>query len=435
MQDKKLFCLIGDPVSHSISPSMQNYAFKRSGLEAVYIAIRVKQADLGRYIGILKELDAKGMNVTMPHKIEVIGYLDELDKTAEKIGAVNTVVNENGTLKGYNTDASGVLEAMREAEGDFKGKRAIILGRGGMAKAVSFVLEEGGAETRMLGRKEMKEEIIEKELKNSDIVCNCTPVGMNGEPSPIPERLIQRNVLVVDAAYGFHKTNLIKEAERKGNRTVTGLQLLVRQGANSFRLWTGLDPDRKGMMASALSRISDMKRGGLGNIYLIGFAGSGKSSSGRLIAKFLKREFVDTDDQISRELGIPAWKIIDDKGEYEFRKMERCVIESISKRKNAVVATGGGAVLSYGNICNMKQSGSIILLNVSPSTVMERLDGDSSHPLLRGMDGKTDPQKVIELIANRKCYYDIAKDAEVETDGKGIDDLAQELVRVAGGLE
>lgn len=433
--NKSLYCLIGDPVSHSISPSIQNYAFRRSCIDAVYFPIKVKSGELGRYIGILRELDVKGMNVTMPHKMEVIRYIDKLDETAQKIGAVNTIVNDAGSLKGYNTDATGTVEAIREALGDVKGKKATILGRGGMARAVSFGLERGGVETKMLGRKEMGEESIGREIKDSDIVCNCTPIGMNEEPSPIPSTLMRKNLLVVDAAYGTSKTEMIRKAEMRGCRTITGLQLLVNQGANAFKLWTGLVPDKEGMMESARSSISEIKRRGRRNVYLVGFMGSGKSSAGQLIAKTLKMEFVDTDNLISKEFGSRVKNIIEGLGEYEFRKIEKKTIKALSTRRGTVVATGGGAVLSYNNVCRMKESGVIVLLGVSPATVMERLKGDFSHPLLNGSRGEIDYQKIENLLSARKRYYDIAKDAEVDTDGKRVEDVADEIIREIGGLK
>ncbi len=435
MANKSLYCLIGDPVSHSISPSIQNYAFRSSCVDAVYFPIKVKLGELGRCIGTLRDLDVKGINVTMPHKMEVIRYIDKLDETAQKIGAVNTIVNDEGNLKGYNTDATGAVEAISEAIGDLKGKKATILGRGGMARAVSFGLEQEGVETKMLGRKEMGEESTGREIKDSDIVCNCTPVGMNGEPSPVSSAFMRMDLLVVDAAYATRKTELIRNAEIRGCRTVTGLQLLVNQGVKAFKLWTGVDPDKDGMMESARLKISENNRCGRRNVYLVGFMGSGKSSVGQLIANSLKMEFADTDNLISKEFGSTVKNIIEGLGEYEFRGMEKRAIEGLSIRKGIVVATGGGAVLNYDNIHRMKESGLIVLLNVSPITVMERLNSSTSHPLMNGSRDEIDYQKVEKLLSARKHYYDIAKDAEIETDGKGVEVVAEEIIREIGGLE
>lgn len=433
--NKDLYCLIGDPVSHSLSPAIQNGAFRLAGMKAVYIPVKVRKEELGRYVKILRELDVRGMNVTMPHKIEVMRHIDRLDDTAEKIGSVNTIVNERGNLRGYNTDVTGAVEAIRELIPDLKGKRAAILGRGGMARAVSYGLEEEGAETKMLGRNEMRAESISRELEDADIICNCTPIGMNGEPSPVPSSLLGAEKLVVDAAYSFHKTELIRMAERKGCRTVTGIRILVNQGANSFRLWTRLNPDRDAMMAAAHSRISEMKKRRRRNIYLIGSAGSGKTSAGRHLSEFLNRKFVDTDELIARESGRSVRDIIEGQGEFEFRNMERSVIEMLSRKQGYVVATGGGVVLSYDNIYRMKESGMVFLLDASPETVYERLKGDSSHPLLNGKRGRIDYQKVVRLYSLRKNYYDISKDYEVSTNGKGVEMVAAEIGGKVGDLD
>ncbi|MGC8645216.1 MAG: shikimate kinase [Thermoplasmata archaeon] len=427
-----MYCLIGDPVSHSLSPAIQNYAFVKARIGALYIPVRVGNGELGRYMGIFREFGVKGMNVTMPHKTDIIPYLDKLDAMAEKIGAVNTVVNYGSTLKGFNTDATGIIEAVRQVAGKIKGRKAIILGRGGMARAASFAFEQEGGETEMLGREDMRVESISRRIRGADIICNCTPIGMNGEPSPVPLSLIEKRLLVIDAAYSAVKTELIRNAEREGCKTITGLQLLINQGAGAFKLWTGLNPDRDGMMRAARSRISEIKENGARNIYLVGFMGTGKSTVGRRVAEALGMKFEDTDSLLVKKFKRPVKRIIEELGENEFRRMESNLIKALGNRRGTVVATGGGAVLDYRNIYRMKKRGIVVLLRASPETVIERLMGDSSRPLLNGPWGNTDPRKAESLLSARRNYYDIARDIDVDTDGMSIEEVAAEITREIG---
>ena len=144
--------LIGDPVEHTMSPAMHNAAFARMGLDYVYAPFRVKKDDLAQAIAGMRALNIRGLNVTIPHKVNVIPLLDELDSLAEKIGAVNTIVNDDGVLKGYNTDASGFLQTLQERGIEPEGKRVVVLGAGGASRAISFILAESGARLVILNR-------------------------------------------------------------------------------------------------------------------------------------------------------------------------------------------------------------------------------------------------------------------------------------------
>ena len=258
--------IIGDPIEHTMSPVMHNAAFEKLELNYLYIPFRVKKGELGKAIEGMKALNIRGLNVTIPHKVAVIPFLDELDLLAEKIGAVNTIVNNNGVLKGYNTDAAGFLQALLEKGVEPRGKNVVVLGAGGASRAISFILADRGANLVILNRlleldwaeelaskiskifkKEVKAlELVEANLvaviEKADILVNATSVGMspNIDETPVASSLLKPSLIVFDLVYNPIKTRLLREAERAGAKTIGGLDMLVWQGALAFEKWTGL---------------------------------------------------------------------------------------------------------------------------------------------------------------------------------------------------
>ena len=261
----KLCGIIGDPIEHTMSPVMQNAAFRERGLDYVYAAFRVKPEDLGKAIEGIRALDIKGMNVTIPHKVAVIPFLDKLDPLAEKIDAVNTITNENGVLTGYNTDASGFLQALVEKEIEPMGKNVVILGAGGASMAISLILADNGARLTILNRlleldwaKELAgriSQLFSTEVKalelnrgnltavlgNADILVNATSIGMTPhiDQMPLDSDLLRAELVVFDIVYNPIKTRLVREAEAAGAETISGVEMLVWQGVLAFEKWTG----------------------------------------------------------------------------------------------------------------------------------------------------------------------------------------------------
>ena len=247
-----------------MSPVMHNAAFKNKGIDYVYLAFRVKKEELGEAIEGMRALDIRGLNVTIPHKVDVIQFLDELDPLADKIGAINTIVNNNGVLKGYNTDATGFLQALLERGIEPKGKRVVILGAGGASRAISFILAERGAGLFILNRTldkakacadrileifqseavalKLNEENLVTALSRADILVNTTSVGMDPDinQTPVTANLLKPGLVVFDIVYNPIETRLHREAEMAGATVINGLEMLVWQGAVAFEQWTGL---------------------------------------------------------------------------------------------------------------------------------------------------------------------------------------------------
>lgn len=251
--------LIGHPVEHSFSPPMHNAAFKKLGMDYVYAAFDVDPNNLKEAIGGARALNIKGFNVTIPHKIEVMKYLAEIDEIASLIGAVNTINFKD--LKGYNTDGIGAIKAIGEVT-NVKNKNIVIAGAGGASRAISFYLAKYGADSlTILNRNVEKAQglafdvlssglidsvesnsIDSMDLTDMDILINTTPVGMHPNVDDAPIALagdMHEDLVVFDAVYNPNETGLLKEAIKAGAKPVYGIKMLLYQGAESFEIWTG----------------------------------------------------------------------------------------------------------------------------------------------------------------------------------------------------
>lgn len=252
-QQTRLYGVVGSPLGHTLSPAMQNAAFEEVGLNAVYLAFETKEIR-GCLAGV-RALGIKGLSVTIPHKSSVIPFLDRVDGLAEKIGAVNTIVNNRGKMIGYNTDAMGAFKALEEKT-DISGKTCLIIGAGGAARAIGYILKENGADIVIGNRTPERGKALAEalgcpflsldKLENSeaDILIQTTPVGMAPltDQSPVPEKVFKKGMVVMDIIYHPLETRLLSIAREKGCLTIGGLGMFVHQGAEQFRLWTGLEP-------------------------------------------------------------------------------------------------------------------------------------------------------------------------------------------------
>jgi len=269
----RLLALIGQPVGHSLSPRMHNAAFAADGLDFVYVCLDVDPDDLPAAVEGAAVLKLRGFNITMPHKRAMIPLLDELDEGARISGAVNTVVIEDYTLRGYNTDGGGMVMACKEAGIELAGKRVLLLGAGGAAAAVALAFgREGVGELHIVNRStehatELRDKLREAGLKKvevysfnaldaaaqeTEVVVNATPLGMkDGDPLPVPVEHLHEGRAVCDAVYRpGRETALIREARERGARVVTGERMLLYQGVLAQRLWTGWEPNVEAMDAA-----------------------------------------------------------------------------------------------------------------------------------------------------------------------------------------
>ncbi len=263
----KICAVIGDPVEHSLSPCMHNAAFQALQLDYAYVAFHVK--DVGKAMEGVLGLGIRGLSVTIPHKVETMKYLDEITPLARRIGAINTVTNENGRLLGTNTDGFGALKAIEDCE-KVDGKNVVFLGVGGAARGVAFTIacerspksitfayrgdDEAMAESLIgdlcphasaqIFTASLEPSDLSGVIRSADIIIHTTPIGMypHVDGCLVDEAMLSERHLVFDVVYNPAKTLLLQRAERKGGRIVNGVPMFVNQGAEQFRLWTGQEP-------------------------------------------------------------------------------------------------------------------------------------------------------------------------------------------------
>ncbi|MBI3356489.1 MAG: shikimate dehydrogenase [Nitrospirae bacterium] len=258
------FCgVIGNPVEHSLSPAVHNAAFQKLGVNCVYLAWKVET--IGDAIKGLRAIgNFRGASVTIPHKVSAMPFLDEVDPTAQQIGAINTIVAEKGRLTGYNTDATGALRALREGGVELKGTDIVMLGSGGAARAIAFGLaaQSGADKLTLLGVDDkeratlaadvrsktalaiedfhLDETVLGRTVPGAQILIHCTPIGMSPkvDNTCVPASLLHAGLTVMDIVYNPRETRLLKEAKRVGCKTIPGLEMFLNQAVTQFELWT-----------------------------------------------------------------------------------------------------------------------------------------------------------------------------------------------------
>ena len=259
--------VIGCPVEHSLSPAMQNTAIAAAGVDFAYIALKVLPECLALAVAGLRATNFRGFNVTIPHKQTIMPLLDEVTDEARKIGAVNTVVNNDGKLIGYNTDAEGFVAGLIAADCLPQGKKAVILGAGGAARAVMYGLLKNGANLVVVGaRNSNKAEALASDFADmgdtfgvafadkrfafatseADLFINATPLGMTGQTKmmpPIDWETVKPSATFYDLIYTPAETKFLREAKQRGHKAINGELMLAAQGAAAFKLWTGQDAD------------------------------------------------------------------------------------------------------------------------------------------------------------------------------------------------
>ncbi|MDE3839688.1 shikimate dehydrogenase [Bacillus methanolicus] len=273
---KKLFGVIGDPISHSMSPLMHNDLFKVYGIDAHYHPFHVKRGDLEAAVKGLKAINCSGFNVTVPHKTEIMAFLDEIDPLAEAIGAVNTVVNKDGRLIGFNTDGRGFLEGLKRNFAVLESTRVLIIGAGGAAKAIYYSMAHAGVKHIDFCNRTAEKaaqlieacpfsvqsniyprEEAEKRLSNYHLIIQTTSVGMspNMDASPLNLENLGTGAFVSDIIYNPLETAILRDAKRRGAGTQNGLDMFVFQGAFAFEKWTGIFPDTERMKQIVLKHL------------------------------------------------------------------------------------------------------------------------------------------------------------------------------------
>lgn len=365
----------------------------------------------------------KGINVTIPYKEAVIPFLDHIDESAKKIGAVNTIVNRNGVLTGYNTDFYGMTELLKRGKVELADKNVFILGTGGTSKTARAVAKSLGArKIDVISRNPQDGEISYDEMYNKangvEAIINTTPVGMFPKPdaSAVDPEKFPNLGGAADAVYNPLTTEFIGRARACGANAVNGLYMLVAQAAKAAELFF----NDKAMTEKTDRVFSEIYKEKL-NIVLIGMPGSGKTTIGKIVANTLGREFYDTDEVFVNENGVIAdyFKV---NGEKAFRDKESEIIAELGAKNGLVIATGGGAVLREENVKHLKQNGLVIFLDRD----VENIIPTSDRPL------GSDREAIRKRYDERYPIYSSVGDITVDSN-RDVNTVADDIVKKFSG--
>ncbi|MBQ8269369.1 MAG: shikimate dehydrogenase [Clostridia bacterium] len=406
-----LYGCIGEKLGHSFSKEVHNrigaypYELKEIAADALDDFMRAK--------------DFRGINVTIPYKEKVMPHLDVIDESALSIGAVNTVVNRDGKLYGYNTDFYGMESLISHAGIALEGKKIAILGTGGTAKTARAVAKHLGAkEIWSVSRRKENGRILYDELyrehSDVDVIINTTPVGMypNADVSPLDLSLFKSLSGVIDAVYNPLNTHLVCQAKKRGIAAEGGLFMLVAQAVRASEIFMGTKYEDALLERIYKSVLCEKK-----NVVLIGMPASGKTTVGRILAQKMKRSLTDTDELITLTSGESIPDIFRKYGEKEFRRRESQQIKNVSSLSGAVIATGGGIVLNRTNVNNLSQNGHIFFLDRSLSLLIPTED----RPL-----GNT-KEAIEKRYEERYQLYLDACHTRIEADGDA-EDIAEKII-------
>lgn len=268
----KSFAVIGDPIDHSLSPNIHSAAFRELNLDCSYIAYRIPKGELEDGIEGLKKIKIDGFNVTIPHKVEMMKYLNKMDESCSLIGAVNTVTNKNGILKGYNTDMDGFLEPFKKKKLNIENTKVLLLGAGGAARAIVAACAKEKAKSITIANRTLENasnlvefakkigldanairiEDVKDSAKNYDIIVNATSVGLKNEPTVISLDNINEKTIVYDIVYMPMNTDFIKNAKEKNAVIIFGYEMLLGQAARAFEIWHGMEAPYNAMKKALL---------------------------------------------------------------------------------------------------------------------------------------------------------------------------------------
>lgn len=363
--------LIGSKLTHSFSKVIHekfgNYDYE---------LLEISEENFHSYM--LKK-DFNAINVTIPYKEKVIPYLDIISPQAKKIGAINTVINKDGKLYGYNTDYYGLKALLGKLEINCKRKKILILGSGGTSKTTKAVIEDMGCNCYyFVSRTKTPQTITYQEaIKNHsdcNLIINTTPRGMypNNKDLSIDIDKFKKLEAVVDVIYNPLRTKLIVKAQNNKIVAIGGLYMLVAQAFYASCLFQNKNLSEE-LMDDIYHNLMREKE----NIVLVGMPSSGKTMIGKMLARRLNKEFIDTDELIKAQIQMEISEYILKFGEGSFRIIESQIIEEVSKRMNIIIATGGGAILNAINIENLKENGKIIFLN----RCLDKLIATGDRPL------------------------------------------------------
>jgi shikimate dehydrogenase len=437
--------VIGDPVSHSLSPKIFSLMSEAMGAGLDYQAIRVTSSELPSFFKTARS-EFIGLNVTVPHKQSVAKLVDDLSPEASGVGAVNVVSFFEGKARGLNTDVIGIKKSLELVCAGENHARVLCLGSGGAARAVAYTLaNQSCADFSVLnktrrnaedfiqdfGKKFPKTKFrvtddLQKE-KPFSLVVNTTPLGMKASTPESQEYFNSvmskiQGQLAFDLIYTPAETDFMKISWARGFRVLGGLEMLIQQAIATWEIWISPLGKRRPEIETILRNELRAALTPQENLYLSGFMGVGKSTIARVLAEKIGWAFVDTDHWIEQKTGKKVAQIFQESGEKAFRDLEKTAIEELSKSSRMVIALGGGVLNQKENLEKIKNSGTLIYLEASVDCLLDRLKTSyERRPLLRN---SSDLRKtIVELLDMRIPIYEQAT-WKIATDGKAAEDIA-----------
>ncbi len=406
--------LIGYPLGHSWSREIHQYFTKQK-----YELFPLEEKDM---IDFLKSKDFDGLNVTIPYKETVIPYLDELDDGAKEIGAVNCIVNQNGKLKGYNTDYLGFKQMLVSNHISVNEGLVALLGTGGARKACEKALHDLGANTITVSRSASKgityDELYTRE-KEISVIVNTTPVGMKPDYDGLPIDLDKFTNLkaVIDVVANPIMTRLQFEAKMRNITYLGGFEMLVRQALVADKLFFEKEFDDT-LVQPCMQEVLKEKR----NVVLIGMPTSGKSTIAKVLAEQTGNTLVEMDDELVNEFGTSIKEVFAQKGETYFRDAETELTKKLRDKEKCIISCGGGVIKREENMRNLNHNGIVIWLDRS----VDKLYGTSSRPLCK------DDDAIGKLYNERKDLYQKYADVRVENNGT-LEETVEKVIQLIGG--
>ena len=439
--------LLGDPVEHTMSPLIHNTLSDIVGLNNVYVPFHTRSENLESAVKGAYALNILGLNVTVPHKYEVMKYLSAIDEGGQAIGAVNTLVRTENGYKGYNTDMLGLLREVRSYGVELDGQDVIILGAGGAAKAVAYMCVSNGAgHVYILNRTVAKAQAIADHMNDffgnqsmtamsiqdyhklpekKYIVFQSTSKGLypHSDEVVIEDPAFYKLISVgIDLIYKPFCTGFMSLCRQAGAKSYNGLKMLLYQGIIAYELWNDITIDEETadeIYRKLLKKTRD-------NIILTGFMGSGKTTVGKLLSERYGYTFIDTDQYIEEKCGCTIAELFSKKGESYFRQLETDILKELNASlTHAVLSTGGGLPLREENAAELATLGTVIYLQITPEEVISRLSGDNTRPLLSGDDPE---QKVRDLLTYRTPLYERAADLTIPVTKLTPEYIVEEII-------
>ena len=448
----KVCGLIGNPVAHSVSPVLHHALADYFAHDLCYVPLPVENGHLEEAVKGAYAMHFHGLNVTVPYKEQVIPFLKELDPMAKQIGAVNTLVPVEGGFKGYNTDAPGLIRALKAENVQIKDREVVVIGAGGVSRAACMILAKEGAKriyllNRTLSRAEelakavnqaverecmipMAMEDYEKLEGSGYLAIQATSLGMSPKDATVA---IDDPAFYAKVKDGFDtvfnplETRFMKLVKRAGGKAYNGLSMLVYQGVIAYELWNDCKVSDK--FAKDLIQMLSVPLKPLNNVILVGFMGSGKSTVGQRLSYQLKRQYCDLDKLIEKREKRSISQIFAEDSEEYFRNLETATLEELWEHKsykNAILSMGGGTPIRECNQSLMHRLGKVFYLRMSPETAFERLSRDSSRPLLQTEDPK---KRITELMQEREQVYEAIADYVIDCDNLDAESVAREIAK------